>query len=57
MAYDLSGVIWVTTGTVKDELRAWKGLVKEKKYLELIPIAIFWVLWKERNRRVFERGG
>lgn len=40
--------------TVKDELWAWKGLVKRKNTLALIPLAIFWVLWKGRSRRVFE---
>lgn len=48
------GVNWVMAGMVKDELWAWKDLVKGKKCLRLIPLAIFWILWEERNRKALE---
>lgn len=41
-------------GSVKDELWALAGLRKKKTYLLLIPLSIFWVVWNERNAKLFE---
>lgn len=46
-------VSWVMAGNVCKELWAWTGFCK-KKHLFFIPLTIFWIVWKERNTRVFE---
>lgn len=48
LAYCLLGVSWVIVGFVKEELQAWKGIQGDKK-IELIPLATFWVMWKEKQ--------
>lgn len=52
--YGLMGLNWVISETVSKELWAWSGIFMRKKYLFLVPLAIFWVMWKEWNIRVFE---
>lgn len=42
------------TSTIRDEIWAWKGTFDWEKHLGLIIFAIFWVVWKERNRRTFD---
>lgn len=54
MVYGLLGINWVIAGTLREELWAWGNVCKQKKHANLIPLTIFWVLWKERNRRAFE---
>lgn len=54
MAYGSLRISWVMVRNVKEEKWAWKGVSGWKKYLGLIPLAIFWMVRKERNIRVFE---
>lgn len=54
MAYGILGFNWIMAGILRSELWAWKGLTEQKKYLGLIPLRIFWVVLKERNKGVFE---
>lgn len=54
MAYRLFRVNWVVAGALKEELWAWKGFAKRKKSPRLVSLAILWVVWKERNKIVFE---
>ncbi|XP_019055998.1 PREDICTED: uncharacterized protein LOC109115886 [Nelumbo nucifera] len=47
---------WVMPRSVKELLCCWKlmGLSKKKKTVwKTIPIAVFWSIWSERNRRIF----
>lgn len=54
MVYELIGVNWVMAGIVKEELWAWKDLSEKKKCLALILLAIFWMMQKEQNGRIFD---
>ena len=55
----LFGAQWVFPETVKEVLLSWKGSFvgkKRKKIWRSIPLFIFWMVWKEKNRLAF-RGG
>lgn len=41
-------------GLVINELITWEGLIGNSKSACLIPLSIFWVIWKERNKRAFD---
>ena len=52
-------VHWVFPETVKEVLLSWRSPFvgrKRKKIWYSIPLCIFWMVWKERNRLTF-RGG
>ena len=51
------GLQWVMPISVRQQLVAWKGFFGKRvkfKAFRAIPHAIFWLLWMERNRRVFD---
>lgn len=54
-AYRLLGISWVMVNTGREKVWTWKGVSgRKKKQLGLISLTIFWVVWKERNRRTFQ---
>ena len=57
LALSCLGIYWVLHNSISNNLVAWEGYfgrkVKFKKALAL-PHLIFWSIWRERNRRVFE---
>lgn len=42
------------TGSVEGEIWAWDELSVKNKIANLIPLTVFWVIWKERNSRDFD---
>jgi len=51
------GISWVHPSKVKDVLAAWRRRMKKCLALDvwkMIPLAIWWTTWKDRNRRIFE---
>ena len=55
----LVGVKWVFPESVKEVLFSWTGHLvgkKRKKIWKAIPLCIFWMIWKERNRLAFKGG-
>lgn len=58
LLYGLMGINWVMAESVREEVWAWKGLCKSSgNFVKIIPLSIFWVLWKESNSRVFDGKG
>ena len=52
----LFGAQWVFPETVKEAVISWKGSFvgkKREKIWRSIPLFIFWMVWKERNRLAF----
>lgn len=50
----LLGLNCIMAENVSRELLAWAGFCKKTMHLSLIPLTIFWVVWKERNAKAFE---
>jgi len=51
------GISWVQPSNVRDVVVAWRRRMKKSWVLgvwNMIPLAIWWATWKERNRRIFE---
>ena len=50
----------ISSETVKEVLVSWRGSFvgkKRKKTWDVIPLCIFWTVWKERNRLAFRGWG
>lgn len=54
IVYKLLGIRWVIAAWLKNEIWAWEGISKRRKIVNCIPLTTFWVVWKERNSRIFE---
>ena len=57
LVFSLFGVNWVLPFTVRDTLLSWYVSFKDKKYRKVwraVPLCLFWMVWKERNRIVFD---
>ena len=51
------GVMWVFPDSVRNLLLEWKikGLGKKRSAVwKMTPICLFWCIWGERNRRMFQ---
>ena len=51
------GVVWVLPESVRNLLLEWKikGLGKKRSVVwKMAPICLFWCIWGERNRRIFQ---
>jgi len=57
LALFMMGISWIQSSHVKDVLVSWRRRLKKcwvHGIWKLIPIAIWWCTWKERNRRIFD---
>ena len=57
LLFSLFGVNWVIPFSVRDTLLGWHAPLKDKKHSKVwraAPLCLFWMVWKERNRIVFE---
>ena len=57
LVFSLFGVNWVLPFTVGDTLLGWHITFKDKKHRKVwqaAPLCLFWTVWKERNRIVFD---
>jgi len=57
LALSLISISWVQPFEVKDVLVAWRRILKKcwvHGIWKLVHLAIWWCIWKERNRRIFE---
>ena len=57
LLFCLSGISWVIDSSFRDTLLGWQGSFvgrKRKKVWGTAPLCLFWIIWKERNRRTFE---
>ena len=55
--FNLVGVHWVFPKTMKEAITSWKGSFvgqKRKKAWRIVPLCIFWSVWKERNCIIFK---
>jgi hypothetical protein len=55
--YKLFGVVWVMPRRVIDVLNSWGGQVgygPVREVWKLVPLCLWWCLWRERNARTFE---
>lgn len=54
LIYSLIGISWMMPVSIREELWAWECVHLNSRLIKLIPLTIFWVLWKERNFRTFK---
>ena len=55
--FALFGVHWVLPNSIKETILGWNGTFvgkKRKKAWNAAPLCLFWTLWNERNKRIFE---
>ena len=56
LVFSLFGVNWVLPFTMRDTLLSWYVSFKDKKHRKVsrvVPLCLFWTVWKERNKIVF----
>lgn len=54
MVYGLLGISQMMAEQVRNEIWVWRGISGVNKHVDLVLLAIFQVVWKERNMRTFE---
>ena len=57
LMFSLFGVNWVLLFTVRDTLLSWYASFKDKKHSKVwraAPLCLFWTVWKEKNKIVFD---
>lgn len=50
IVHGLLGIKWIIASSIKDELKAREFLRKGNKKCRLIPLIIFWIIWKEKKQ-------
>lgn len=48
---------WVMLSTMKETMLSWAFRSRKKRCMEwdVVPLALMWIIWLERNRRAFDR--
>ena len=57
LLFTIFGVNWVLPGSVRETLNGWQGSLIRKNLKKLwlaAPLCLVWIIWKERNKAVFE---
>ena len=54
LLFTIFGVNWVLSGLVRENLEGWQGSFARKKLQMAAPIWLFWIIWRVRNKAVFE---
>jgi hypothetical protein len=57
MVFCLFGVVWVMPRSVVEVMASWMGSFRKSSHADVwgaVPLCVMWVLWRERNLRVFE---
>ena len=57
MVFCLFRVVWVMPGSVVEVMASWMGSFRNSSNAKVwgaVPLCVMWVLWRERNLRVFE---
>ena len=64
LALSLIGISWVQPSNVRDVVVAWRRRMKKRRrrmkkswvlgVWNMVPLAIWWTSWKERNRHIFD---
>ena len=57
LVFSLFGVLWLLHTSIQATLLSWHSCTirkRRKKAWNVTPLCLFWIIWKERNRRAFE---
>ena len=52
--------MWVIPSSIKETLLGWNDSFVGKKCQKVwkaVPLCLFWMVWKERNKIAFKKGG
>ena len=55
--FALFSIVWVLPCTVREMLIGWQGSLVRKKHKKIwmaAPLCLFWIVWRERNRTIFD---
>ena len=57
LVFSLFGVVWLLHTSIQATLLSWHSCtIKKRRKMawNVTPLCLFWIIWKEKNRRAFE---
>ena len=57
LVFSLFGVVWLLHTSIQATLLSWHSCTikkRRKRAWNVTPLCLFWIIWKEKNRRAFE---